>query len=76
MRQHQKYLFSGVGAKHQNEIAKRNIKTVAQWARANMLHIATHWPQHANLKYWRQAINYAAWVFNRLPNTESGIAPN
>jgi hypothetical protein len=69
-------LFSGVGAKHQNGIAKRNIKAIAQWARANMLHVATHWPQHANSKYWLQAVNYAAWVFNRLPNMESGIAPN
>ncbi len=75
-RQHQKYLFSGVGAKHQNGIAKRNIKMVVQWAPANMLHVATHWPQHANSKYWPQAIDYAAWVFNRLPNMESGIAQN
>ncbi len=49
---------------------------VAQWARANMLHVATHWPQHANSKYWPQAVDYAAWIFNRLPNMESGIAPN
>jgi transposase InsO family protein len=41
-RQHQKYSFSGVGVKHQSGIAERNIKTVAQWARTNMLHIATH----------------------------------
>jgi hypothetical protein len=62
--------------KPQNRIAERNIKTVAQWAHANMLHVATNWPQHANSKYWLQAVNYAAWVFNRLPNMESGIAPN
>ena len=62
--------------KHQNGIAERNIKTVAQWARANMLHLATLWPQYANAKYWPHAIDYAVWVFNRLPNMESGIAPN
>ncbi len=73
---HQKYSFSGVGAKHQNGVSERNIKTVAQWARANILHLATHWPQHANSTYWPQAINYAVRVFNRLPNMESGIAPN
>jgi hypothetical protein len=33
------YSFSGVGAKHQNGVAERNIKTVAQYARANMLHM-------------------------------------
>ena len=72
----QKYSFGGVGAKRQNRVAERNIKTVAQWARANMLHLATHWPQHANSTYWPQAIDYVVWVFNRLPNMESGIAPN
>jgi transposase InsO family protein len=63
--------FSGVGAKHQNGFSERNIKTVAQWAHANMLHMATHcWPAAANTKYWPQAIDYTVWVFifNRLPN--------
>ncbi len=35
----QKYSFGGVGTKHQNGVAERNIKTVAQWARANILHL-------------------------------------
>ncbi len=41
-----------------------------------MLHLAHSWPQHADLKYWPQAINYAMWVFNHLPNRDSGISPN
>ncbi len=57
IQQHQQFSFSGVGAKHQNGIAERNIKTAAQWARANMLHLATHWPATANTKYWPQAID-------------------
>jgi hypothetical protein len=40
-----------------------------------MLHLATHWPQFANAKYWPQAIDYAVWVFNRLPNMETGLTP-
>jgi hypothetical protein len=71
-----KYSFSGVGAKHQNGIAERNIKTIAQWEYANMLHLATRWPQCAYSKYWPQAIDYATWVFNKLPNMESGISPD
>jgi hypothetical protein len=63
----QKITFSGVGAHHQNGIAERNIKTVSQWARVNMLHAAFHWSTHANIKLWPQAIDYAVWVFNRLP---------
>ncbi len=72
----QKLTFSGVGAHHQNGVVERNIKTVSQWARANMLHAAFHWPTHANIKLWPQAVNYAVWVFNRLPNMASGLSPN
>jgi hypothetical protein len=71
-----KFSFCGVGAKHQNGVVERNIKTVAQWARANMLHLATHWPQHASSIFWPQAIDYAVWVFNRMPNMVTGISPN
>jgi hypothetical protein len=63
-RSKRKYSFSGVGAKHQNGVAERNIKTIAQWAQANMLHLATHWPQYASSSLWPQAIDYAVWVFN------------
>jgi hypothetical protein len=68
--------FSGVGAQHQNGIAECNIKTVAHWACANMLHLATLWPQCADSKFWPQATDYAVWVFNRLPSLDSRIAPN
>ena len=74
--QQQEFSFSGVGAHHQNGVAERNIKTVAQWACANMLHLALHWPAQANISFWPQAIEYSVWVFNRMPNTESGISPN
>ena len=68
--------FSGVGAQHQNGVAERNIKTVASWARANMLHVAYHWPQHASIKLWPMAINYAVWVFNHLPRADTGLCPD
>jgi hypothetical protein len=73
---HQQYSFSGVGAHHQNGIAERKIKMVAQWAHANMLHFAHHWPAQANVRFWPQAIDYALWVFNRLPNFANGLSPN
>jgi hypothetical protein len=37
----QRYSFSAVVAHHQKRIAGQNIKTVAQWARAKMLHLLT-----------------------------------
>ncbi len=72
----QKYSFSNVGAHHQNGIAEQNIKTVAQWAHANMLHFAHHWQAQANVRFWPQAIDYALWVFNRLPNLVNGLLTN
>jgi hypothetical protein len=60
----QRLTFSGVGAHHQNGVLERNIKTISQWAHLNMLHAAFHWPEHANIKLWPQAVDYAVWVFN------------
>ena len=74
--QGQKYTFSGVGAHHQNGVAERNIQTVACWARASMIHAAMRWPAKAAVKYWPMAISYAVWVFNRLPQVDTGVTPN
>jgi hypothetical protein len=41
-----------------------------------MLHLALHWPAQATVSFWPQAIEYSVWVFNQLPNTETGISPN
>jgi hypothetical protein len=68
-----KFSFCGVGAKHQNGVAEQNIKTVAQWARVNMLHLAAHWPQYSSSTFWPQAIDYAVWIFNRMPTMTTGI---
>ena len=73
--QSQKYDFSAPHAKFQNGVAERNIKTAVQWARANLLHLAIHWPARATPKLWPFAIKYAVWVFNRLPNINSGVSP-
>jgi hypothetical protein len=75
-RQNQKYSFNGVGAHHQNGVAERNIKMVAQWACMNMLHLAMHWPQQTCSQLWLQAIDYSVWVFNRFPHVENGLTPN
>lgn len=75
-RSSQKLTFSGVGAHHQNGVAEQNIKTVSHWARANMLHAAYHWHEHANIKLWPQAVDYAVWIFNRMPSRENGLSPN
>lgn len=72
----QKLSFSGASAHHQNGVAEWNIKTISQWARANMIHSAFHWPEFATVKLWPQALDYAVWVFNRLPSSTTGLSPN
>jgi hypothetical protein len=73
---HQLYTFSGVGAHHQSGVAEWNIKTITQWAWANMLRFAHHWPAKAKVCFWLQAIKYSIWVFNRMPNLANDLSPN
>ena len=41
-----------------------------------MLHVAYHWTQHASIKLWPMAINYAVWEFNHLPRDDTGLCPD
>ncbi|KAL7529135.1 hypothetical protein ACHAXR_002811, partial [Thalassiosira sp. AJA248-18] len=45
----QSQTFSGVGAKHLNAIAERNIQTICYWARTMVVHSAIHWPSDGGL---------------------------
>ena len=67
--------YSGVGAKHQNGIAERAIKTVHLWARTMMLHSAIRWPEAYSPEYWPFALTHAAHVYNTLPKRPSGLSP-
>jgi hypothetical protein len=69
--------FSGVGAKHQNAVAERNIQTICYWARHMMVHAAVHWPSNGsdNIRLWPFAVQHAVWLFNRIPNRVTGLTP-
>eukprot|EP00804_Cyclotella_cryptica_P012739 CCRYP_019202-RA/>CCRYP_019202-RA protein AED:0.43 eAED:0.27 QI:0/0/0/1/0/0.5/2/0/558 len=67
--------FSGVGAHHQNGVAERAIQTVTNMARANMLHATLHWPDRSFIDLWPLAMNYAVWVYNKLPQSGVGLSP-
>ena len=69
--------FSGVGAKHQNAVAERNIQTICYWARHMMVHAAVHWPNNGadNIRLWPFAVQHAVWLFNRIPNRVTGLTP-
>jgi hypothetical protein len=54
----QSQTFSGVGAKHQNAVAKPNIETICYWACHMMVHAAVHWPSNGsdNIRLWLLAV--------------------
>jgi hypothetical protein len=67
--------YSGVGAHHQNGVAERAIRTISESARALLLHAAIHWPEETTLDLWPLAMDYAEYLWNRIPRKDSGIAP-
>lgn len=67
--------YSGVGAHHQNGVAERAIRTISESARAMILHAAIHWPEETTLDLWPLAMDYAIYLWNRMPRKESGLAP-
>eukprot|EP00804_Cyclotella_cryptica_P000828 CCRYP_001075-RA/>CCRYP_001075-RA protein AED:0.12 eAED:0.13 QI:0/0/0/1/0/0.25/4/0/1066 len=67
--------FSGVGAHHQNGVAEQAIQTITNMACANMLHATLHWPDRSFIDLWPLAMNYAVWVYNKLPQHGTGLSP-
>ena len=68
--------FSGVGAHHQNSVSERAICTVVELARTLIIHQAMHWPKEAQLDLWPFAMSYSVWLWNHLPNQETGLSPH
>ena len=67
--------FAGTSAHHHNAIAERHIRTIMSIARTMMLHAAVHWPDMADAKLWPLAVQYAVYIFNRVPNPDTGLSP-
>ena len=67
--------FVGTSAHHHNAVAERSIRTIMSIARTMMIHAATHWPEMADATLWPLAVNYAVYIFNRVPNRETGLSP-
>jgi hypothetical protein len=67
--------FSGVGAHHQNGVAKQAIQTITSWARTMMLHAIIMWPDQADLALWPFALDHSVFLWNNLPQRESKMAP-
>jgi hypothetical protein len=67
---------SGAGSHHQNGKAERAIQTIMGIARTMMLHAAIHWPETADPTLWPMAVTHAVWLWNHLPNPETGLSPH
>ena len=67
--------FAGAGAHHHNGTAERAIQTIMASARTMMLHAAIHWPDVADPTLWPMAVQHAVYLYNRLPDPSTGIAP-
>jgi hypothetical protein len=67
--------FAGTGAHHHNPYAERSIRTIMSMARTMMLHAAAYWPDMADATLWPLAVQYAVFIYNRVPNPETGLSP-
>ena len=67
--------FSGIGAKFQNGVAERSIRTVTEKARSMMQHSFLHWPEAFQVALWPFALDYACWLHNHIPHKSSRLAP-
>jgi transposase InsO family protein len=68
--------FAGTGAHHHNGAAERSIQTVMSMARTMMLHAAIHWPEMADPSLWPFAVEYAVYIYNRVPDPSTGLSPH
>ncbi len=46
-------------------------------ARTFMVHASLHWTEHGvdDISLWPFAVKHAVWLYNRVPNHESGLTP-
>ena len=67
--------FCGVGAHHHNGIAERAIRTVTTCARTMMIHAILHNHKEVNLDLWPFAMDYAVYLWNKLPKRDGSNSP-
>jgi hypothetical protein len=66
--------YSGVGAHHQSGVVERAIRMISESARAMILHAAIHWPEVTTMDLWPLSMDYAVYLWNRMPRKDSGMA--
>ena len=66
--------FCGVGAHHQNGLAKNRIPYLRQSARKILLHSISRWPEADNIHLWPYALRNTANVSNMIPDKLDGTS--
>jgi Reverse transcriptase (RNA-dependent DNA polymerase) len=66
---------AGPGAHSQNGTAERTVLTLSSIARTMMIHAAIHWPNISDTSLWPMAVRQAAYIHNRFPMMDNGLAP-
>ena len=59
---------------HHNGAAEKTIQTIMSIARTMMLHSAIHWPEVSDPSLWPIAVQYATYLYNKVPDPSTGIA--
>jgi hypothetical protein len=69
--------FSGVGAQHPKSKAERAIQTIMYMAWTFLVHSSLHWKDMGadDISLWPFAVKHAVWLYDRVPNYESGLTP-
>ena len=68
--------FVGVGAHHHNGVAEKAIQTIISIARHMMLPSAIHWPEVSDPSLWPMAVQYATYLYNKVPDPSTGFCPD
>jgi hypothetical protein len=67
--------FSGNGGHHHNGIAERVIHTISTCNRAMIIHAMIHNPKEVSLDLWLFAVDYAVYIWNKMPKQDGGLSP-
>eukprot|EP00957_Ditylum_brightwellii_P086595 6588831-Ditylum_brightwellii.AAC.1 len=67
--------MSDFGAHHQNAVAEYAIGSVVHSACTMLLHAAIYWPDKTDFLCWPFALQYAADLWNHMPDIQSGLSP-
>ena len=68
--------FTGVGAHHHSGVAEKATQPIMSIARNMMLHLAIHWPEVSDPSLWPMAVQYATYLYNKVPDPSTGLCPD